>query len=493
MPTVQTSLLSHLHRLMPAEGADADWLARFVADRDEAAFAHLVGRHGPMVWRLCRRLVGDVHLAEDCFQATFLALARQAASIRRPGALAAWLYGVAYRVAAKARAEHRRRETLGSEAVTECPDPRPHALDRLTGRELMLVFEMELQRLPESYRLPIVLCCVEGLSLEEAAGCLGWTAGSVKGRLERGRARLHARLLRRGLTLGLGLSTIEAARGLAADTLAPCLANSTVRAGLAFGAVRRPGISAEAVRLAMDLIRGSAWPRRMLTWMCMLGVGFAALGAAALSRPAANERPEGARPPALHDRPDEATGKPAAHPEGAGDAHARENLPPGAIPYREHSAPTWLVDLRRCRCAGRQAPGIRKLGWRPEHLGNADGTREASKVHRSSLCSSFLAFTPDAKSLLLNKDSKLCLLDVETGQISKQLGASASAGVFSTDGKVLTVVDGTIRRLDFATGKTLSEWQFRQEPPPGFVWRVGRRRFFTRRPAVCGRHARGDA
>jgi hypothetical protein len=93
----------------------------------------------------------------------------------------------------------------------------------------MLAFETELQRLPESYRLPIVLCCVEGLSLEEAAGRLGWTAGSVKGRLERGRARLHARLLRRGLTLGLGLGAVEAARGLAAGTLAPCLANSTYR------------------------------------------------------------------------------------------------------------------------------------------------------------------------------------------------------------------------------------------------------------------------
>src|SRR5947207_3850618 len=234
MAAVQTSLLSHLHRLLPAEGSDADWLARFVANRDEAAFAHVVGRHGPMVWRLGRRLVGDAHLAEDCFQATFLALARQAASIRRPGALAAWLYGVAYRVAAKARAEHRRRETLGTEAVTECPDPRPHVLDRLTGRELMLAFEIELQRLPEAYRLPIVLCCLEGLSLEEAAGRLGWTAGSGKGRLERGRARLHARLMRRGLTLGIGLSSALAARGLGADTLAPCLANSTVRAGLAF-------------------------------------------------------------------------------------------------------------------------------------------------------------------------------------------------------------------------------------------------------------------
>src|SRR5262249_19276301 len=157
---------------------------------------------------------------------------------------------VAYRIASKARAQRRRRESPGGEAVAKCADPRPHAIDRLTGRELMLVFEIELQRLPESYRLPIVLCCVEGLSLEEAAGRLGWTAGSVKGRLERGRSRLHARLMRRGLTLGVALSTVEAARGLAASTLAPSLANSTVRAALAFARGSTTPISAEAVRLA---------------------------------------------------------------------------------------------------------------------------------------------------------------------------------------------------------------------------------------------------
>ncbi|MCI0639546.1 MAG: sigma-70 family RNA polymerase sigma factor [Gemmataceae bacterium] len=466
MPTLKTSLLSHLHRLMPA---DADWLARFVANRDEDAFAHLVSRHGPMVLRLCRRLVGDAHLAEDCFQATFLALARQAASIRRPGALAAWLYGVAHRVAAKARQEHSRRETLGSEAVAECPDPRPHTLDRLTGRELMLVFEMELQRLPESYRLPILLCCVQGLSLEEAAGCLGWTAGSVKGRLERGRARLHARLKRRGLTLALGLSAIEAARGLAANTLAPCLANSTVRAGLAFARGSSTGISAEAVRLAMDLI-GSAWPRRMLTWMCMLGVGFAALGAAALSRPAVNDGPfEGAGPPAFHDRPDEAAGKP----EGAGDVHARENLPPGAR-FRigstrlQHGSSIYAVAAAPDGKLLASVSGDGDLSMWEMPTG-----RERYRKSVGPPSASFLAFTPDAKSLILNQKSKLCLLDVETGQISKQLGASAAAGVFSTDGKVLTVVGGTIRRLDFATGKTLSEWQFHKEPPPGFVGGLG--------------------
>ena len=488
MPTVQTSLLNHLHRLMPTEGADADWLARFIANRDEAAFAHLVGRHGPMVLRLCRRLVGDAHLAEDCFQATFLALARQAASIRRPDTLAAWLYGTAFRVAAKARAVQRRRATLGSDAVAECSDRRPDALDRLTGRELMLAFETELQRLPESYRLPIVLCCLEGLSLEEAAGRLGWTAGSVKGRLERGRARLHARLMRRGLTLALGLGAIEAARGLAADSLTPCLANSTLRAALTFARGSTTPISAEAVRLAMVVIRGSAWPRRMLIGICMLGVGFAALGAVALSRPAANDPPiEDARPPALHERPDEAIGKPAAHPEGVGDA-----LPPGAL-FRigstrlQHGSPLGAVAAAP---DGKLLASVSSDG--DLSIWEMPTGRERFRRSIGRPSGDFMAFTPDAKFLILNKDNKLCVLDVETGQISKQLGAGASDGVFSTDGKVLTVVEGsliprgrgatliggraspaTIRRLDFATGKTLSAWTYRPEVPPGFVGGLG--------------------
>src|SRR5205814_6106774 len=123
-------------------------------------------------------------------------------------------HGVACRVARKARAAACRRGPV--EALTQAADPHPDPLSELTARELMTALDEEVGRLPEVYRLPVVLCCLEGLSLEEAARRLGWTPGSLKGRLERGRARLQARLARRGLAPAVALAAVGAARGLAA-------------------------------------------------------------------------------------------------------------------------------------------------------------------------------------------------------------------------------------------------------------------------------------
>ncbi len=168
-------------------------LDRFVDRRDERAFAALVSRHGPMVLGVCRRLLADPLDVEDAFQATFLIFVRRAGSIRSRDRLATWLFGVARKVAQRARtdvARRKARETSGVEFVAIVSDR--------VDRELNQALFEEIDRLPDSLRLPVLLCCVEGLSYDEAASQLKSTAPAVRGRLARGRERLRDRLARRG-------------------------------------------------------------------------------------------------------------------------------------------------------------------------------------------------------------------------------------------------------------------------------------------------------
>ena len=193
MSTPSARLLHRVRRLAAGPAAapgDAELLARFVAARDGEAFAALVARHGPLVWGVCRRLLADPRDAEDAFQAAFLVLARRAAAVRPAGALAAWLHGVARRVALKARAAAaRRRPRQPGPLAADPPDRRPEPLDELSARDLLAVIDEEVARLPAGYRLPVVLCYLEGRTQDEAARLLGWTAGTLRGRLDRGRGR----------------------------------------------------------------------------------------------------------------------------------------------------------------------------------------------------------------------------------------------------------------------------------------------------------------
>src|SRR6266851_5319021 len=177
---------------------DSDLLQRYLDRRDEAAFAALVERHGPMVLGVCRSVLRHQHDAEDAFQATFLVLAHKAGSIRRRDGLGSWLHGVAQRVSLKARVNGLRRQALEAKAAP----PLPHsAKDDLTWNELREILHAELAVLPERLREPLVLCYLEGLTQDEAARRLGWTATTVKGRLQRGREILRGRLERRGVAL----------------------------------------------------------------------------------------------------------------------------------------------------------------------------------------------------------------------------------------------------------------------------------------------------
>jgi RNA polymerase sigma factor (sigma-70 family) len=182
---------------------DADLLGRVVIDRDEAAFETIVRRHGSAVRAACRRVLGPTPDADDAFQATFVVFWREAARVRKSGSVGAWLYGTAHRIACQARIAAARRRRLEQNAAAgtpigmELPDP--------SWREACGILHEELDRLPDHYRLPLVLCYLESKSRDEAAAQLGWSVGSVKGRLERGRDRLRRRLMRRGIDLSAGL------------------------------------------------------------------------------------------------------------------------------------------------------------------------------------------------------------------------------------------------------------------------------------------------
>ena len=180
---------------------DSALLRRFVATQDGDAFVALMRRHGPMILGLARRVVRDHQLAEDVLQATFSVLAKKARAISRRESLPAWLHSVAFRLAL--RACKTRRCSLEAEALAPTAssiDP----LDDLSAREYLTILDEELQKLPEKYRLPLILCHLEGLSQEEAAKRLDVSPGSLKGKLERGRARLRLRLAKRGLDADLG-------------------------------------------------------------------------------------------------------------------------------------------------------------------------------------------------------------------------------------------------------------------------------------------------
>jgi len=257
--------------------ADGQLLERFLAKGDGVAFEALVLRHGPMVWGVCRRALGDHHDAQDAFQATFLVLARRAASVVPRELVGHWLHGVAVRTALKAkgmRARRRAKETT----VTEMPEP--VSAPRPTDDRLALL-DQELGRLPRKYRVPIVVCDLEGATQEEAARRLGCPVGTLSGRLWRGRAMLAKRMTRRGLTLSSGslaMLLAEEASAAVPQALVATLVNGAV--GFAAGRAVAPAIvSADVVRLAEGVIKAmlfAHWKHAalVLTALGVLGSGM---------------------------------------------------------------------------------------------------------------------------------------------------------------------------------------------------------------------------
>jgi RNA polymerase sigma factor (sigma-70 family) len=211
----------------------------------QEAFKVLVERHGPMVLGICRHILNEQHDAEDAFQATFLVLAQKGGSIRNRTVLAGWLHEVAHRIAIKVRVSGLRRRSLERQAMAMLPEPTQlNPQDEAAAwNELRPVLHDEVDKLPEKYRLPVILCYLEGKTNEEVAEMLHWPVGTVKGRLSRARDLLRSRLVRRGLSLSAAFLLTTLSQGRVFAEVVPAeLVKTTVQLARKFGP-RREGLS----------------------------------------------------------------------------------------------------------------------------------------------------------------------------------------------------------------------------------------------------------
>ncbi|HTU21702.1 MAG TPA: sigma-70 family RNA polymerase sigma factor [Gemmataceae bacterium] len=276
-----SSFLRHLRRVLhpaAAEGAsDAHLLQRFVQERDQQAFELLIWRHGLMVLNVCRRVLHHEHDAEDAFQATFLALARKADAIGKRESLGSWLYKVAYRIALRAR------NTIPLRSLREEPLPDPSSrepINDLLWRELAAAVDEEIHRLPEKYRVALVLCHLEGQTIESAARGLACPSATVGTRLARARTLLRRRLARRGFDL----SSLGELRNIVA-VLSSALVNSTVQAallGTAEQAAAAGLISTSVAALTNGALRAMSLTRWTAITVMILTLSLASGGGAML-------------------------------------------------------------------------------------------------------------------------------------------------------------------------------------------------------------------
>jgi RNA polymerase sigma factor (sigma-70 family) len=481
-----TGLVRQLQAHLGDGLADLELLARYAQRGDEAAFAALVRRHGGLVLGVARRLLADRQQAEDVFQATFLALARSAARLGRPASLANWLYTVALRQARKARLREARRSARERGRVRR-PSPPSDPLEEISGRELLAVIDEEMGRLPAAYRQPLLLCCVEGLSREEAGRQLGWSDGTLKGWLERGRRLLADRLARRGLAP----SALVLAPLAAAEVSGDLLARTAALAGSPWS---------KSVPAAVLALAATGAPPRLLPATLVLGsllvAGLVGLGAASSQKePAGPDTPAPAAASApAGERGDDPL--PAGSTLRFGTARFRHGTaiegfavsPDGRLAVAA-SGNHWLgstraFDLTTGRALyplGKPWPFVEAVALSPDgktlaakqdtalHLYDAVTGRELRTITPPAAnprtLTSWLTFTLDGKALAVTSEGKsIHLLDAENGTLLRSFAHQnvVYAAAFAPDGKLLAAggydsdQGGYFARLwEVATGKEL--------------------------------------
>jgi RNA polymerase sigma factor (sigma-70 family) len=414
------AVMHHLRRLIDPAAADgvsdAVLLERFVRRRDAAAFELLVRRHERMVHGVCRRVLRDADDADDAFQATFLVFVRKAGSISKRASVAGWLYRVAYRVALRARAGAARRATqpLPFEPVATADGPDEQA----AWRDLRPLLDAEVNRLPEKYRVPVVLCYLESRTYEEAARHLGCSRGTLSTRLTRARELLRRRLTRRGLVLTGGLLAALLAEQAAPAALPAALVNASVQAALSFAAGKTAAdlVSAKVLTLTQGALNAMLLTKlkvvaAVLTAVAVLGLGTGALTYRAVAAGGADPPPSGLD---QSTRPEE----------------------PAPTPKKETE------------------PAAKTGSW--QERATLTGQKE------EFMC---VAFSPDARLLVTAAlDGNIQLWDVASAKELRRLtaGSSVYSVAFSPDGKLLASgggergKSGAVKLWDLATGKQIA-------------------------------------
>ncbi len=444
------ALRRYLSRLcfeaVPSE--DAVLLDRFVAANDREAFELLIARHGPMVLGTARRLVDNIHDAEDVFQAVFLSLARLAKSIRQGRTLPAWLHKTTCRIAAKVRA-HRLVPSAPPPERQEHSDPAAG----LVWREVCQALDEELQRLPQRLRSPLLLCYLSGLTRDEAARQLGWSLGTLKRRLEEGRKTLQIRLEKRGIaSVGLALAVLTP-ESLQAP-VSKSLIGSSLRLIFSTGTVVPATISALVLSSASTM-KGLAM-KSILALFAAIAVGagiYAVTGQAEVSKKAETKKEEGKRDPegkvVQLDDP-----LPAGSTLRFGTSRFRHGIPVSTLAVSADGKIAVAVNGNHVMGATRVFDLV--SGRALYTLGGWQGTSiEAA------------AISPDGRTIVTRQDFSLRIRDAATGKELRKIELKRANSysrnewlAFTPDGKAIAVTSQgkVVHLIDFESGKTIRDF-----------------------------------
>jgi len=464
---------------------DGHLLARFVDHRDESAFEMLVRRYGRLVFGVCRRVLTDIHTAEDAFQATFLVLVHKAATLSRTRPVADWLYTVAFRLASRARvnvARRRKHETIAEQSRAMVAE------EHISDEGVSIVHE-ELSRLPDLHRVPLVLSYLEGHNYVEVARAIGCPVGSVGWRLTRAKELLRERLHHRGVACpAAGIALLISTAGASAAVPAS-LVESTVRAGMWFAGNRVVDAvpSAQALELARSVIGTISTSRWALVASVLLTMGLCG-GTAWLARSAAKSDPAEVTPESIPAAHNEA--RPGDVPEGAtarmGTTQFRHGDAVFFIAYaangknlitagRDNTIRMWD------RTSGRELRRFERATTKKELLPAKPSKPDVmtpGKMMQASGNPDFpVALSPDGKTLAAAKDRTITVWDTASGKTLQELTAADGVFelIFTPDGQSLVSGDSsqTVTLWDPVSGKTQNTFTLKGRAEGGGAIKTG--------------------